>query len=126
MSDSIFCGECASNILGLPPPNAALAISTTNQVFLVIYRSEEHITSESGCEYDRCAQRRQLDGVPCKILRLQCVNCWKPYYGAPGQVEAKVVVAHVNGTEVPGDVSELREICVKQHYQSSLIKKSST
>ncbi len=105
MGETIFRLKRTSHILSLLSPDVAPAISTTNQVFLVIYRSEEYITSKPSGKGYRCSQRRQLDRVACKILRLQGVNCRQPDHGAPGQIEAEVVVAHVNGTEVPNNVS---------------------
>ena len=50
MGDIILRFERAPNVLSLLPPDLAVTVGSANQVFLMVYGSEEHIASDPNHE----------------------------------------------------------------------------
>ena len=87
-------------------PNDTIAFGATHKVLLVIHAAEKHVASDSKTKNHGSLEPRELKRVTCEILHLQRVHGRKPRGRAPGEVEAKVVMANVNGANVPILVDE--------------------
>ncbi len=102
MGEAVLGLESAGDVFSLFAPDLALAVRAADQILLLIHDAEEHVASQASERDQSCAQRRQFDGVACEVLCLYAVYCGEPSRRAPGQVEAKMIVADVDGAKVPG------------------------
>lgn len=82
-------------------PDRASALRAAYEVLLVVHAAEERVAADTREKDTYGVRRWQHDGVSGEVLRLQGVHAWQPDHGAPGEVKAKVVMADIDGTEVP-------------------------
>ena len=98
--------ELAPNKPRLLPPNHAIALRPSYQILLVIDATKQNVPPNPEAEDERSRGPGEVDGVAREILDLQGVHGRQPGRGTPGKVEAKVVVADVDGAYVPVLVDE--------------------
>ncbi len=87
-------------------PEGAIALGATNEIFLVVDAAEEDVAAETGGEDSDGLEVREDDGVAGEVLRLEGVDTGEPDEGAPREIEAEMVVADIDGSEVPVFVDE--------------------
>lgn len=87
--------------LCLLSPDHALAIGTSDNVFLIIDGAEYHISRDTNRQDSSRSCVREINRVAGKVLRLESVDCRKPDHGTPSKVESVVVVANIDGAEIP-------------------------
>lgn len=97
--------EGAPHEFRLLAPDHTLALLQAEHVFLVVDGPEQRVAAHTNREDERRAQVRQLDRMPRQILHLQRVHGGQPDCGAPPEIEAEVVVGHVDCAEIPGAIS---------------------
>ena len=82
-------------------PNDTVTLGATYQILLMIHTAEKRVASNSRAKDQGGREPRELKRMTCEILYLQRVHGWKPCGRAPGKIEAKVIMANVNGANVP-------------------------
>lgn len=91
--------------LGLLSPDDAVSLGLTSEILLVVDKAEDDVSEGSGSEKDGSSHIGEIVGIAGKVLSLESVGSGQPDHGSPSKVESVVVVANVNGAEVPVRVS---------------------
>lgn len=79
MSLAVTGIKSATNVFGFFTPNHAVSVSTSDQIFLVIYRAEDEVTAQANHENAHSNHWWQMDWVTCQVLSLESVNRGQPY-----------------------------------------------
>ena len=96
----------AFNVIRLAAPDGAVPDRAARKAFLSVDGLEDGEAAETSCEDGEGGGRREGDRVAGEVLRLESVHCGQPGGGAPGEVEAEVVVLDVDCVDVPVFVGE--------------------
>lgn len=85
----------------LAAPDGAGSLCASEQVLLVVRGAEDVITSQTKEQNGRGVDVRELDGMVDQVQALQRVEIRQPHTVSPAQHPSKVIMADVNGLQVP-------------------------
>jgi len=94
-----------SDVLGGFSPYRDLAFVSPEPIPLVVSRAESAIADQTGGQDGSGLERGEVGWIAGKILHLESVKSGQEGRVAPGEGEAEMVMADVDGPCVPGRIS---------------------
>lgn len=87
-------------------PDPTLTVGTSRYVFLMVNAPEENVAADPHGKDGKAVRILKDNRVDGEVLGLERVHGWEPDKGAPCEVEAEVIMADVNGAEIPVLINE--------------------